>query len=70
MQKFGNEPLLDDATLKRLDEEYLAGNFEKLSMPELPLLDPRTDPFGMNYEWLGPPAPFIAEVPAENPKDK
>ena len=68
MQKFGNEPLLDDATLKRLDEWYLEGNFEKLSLPELPLLDPRTDPFGMNYEWLGPPTPFDAVLLLEKPK--
>ena len=27
MPKFPKEPLFDDATLKRIDEEYLAGKF-------------------------------------------
>ena len=67
MQKFGNKPLLDEATFKRMDEEYRAGNYEDLRLPELPPLDPMTDPFGMNYEWLGPPTPVGMVVPTEKP---
>lgn len=68
MQKFENKPLLDEATLKRMDEEYLAGNYDDLSLPELPPLDLSTDPFGMNYSWLGPPTPVDVVMPTEKPK--
>lgn len=68
MPNFTTEPLFDEATLKRMDEVFLASQYDDLKLPEVLPLDPWTDPFGMNYEWLGPPGEFEAEIAAEKPK--
>ncbi len=61
MPRFPKEPLFDEATLKRIDEEYLAGRVMKSDESTLESLDPNSDPFGMNYAWLGPPGEFVQE---------
>ena len=52
MRKFSTEPLLDEATLKRMNEEFLRGDYDSIDLPPLAPVNPATDPFGMNYEWL------------------
>ena len=54
MPKFKNEPILDYATLARMNEEFAAGKYDDLELPPSEPLDPRTDPFGMNFRWLDP----------------
>lgn len=61
MPRFPKAPLFDDATLKRIDEEYLAGRVIESGESTLEPLDPKSDPFGMNYAWLGPPGEFMQE---------
>lgn len=67
-------PKTDPAELKRLDDEFMAefkaGTIQSL---DLPPLDPATDPFGQNYDWLDAPShPYdsafdalISKTPAE-----
>lgn len=61
MSKFTNQPLLDAATLRQMDEDFRAGRSAEPHLPPLEPLDPASDPFGMNFEWLEPredPTPF------------
>lgn len=43
---------IDAATLARMDAEFLAGKYNTIDVPVIPPLDPATDPFGMDYQWL------------------
>ena len=54
MPKFANEPLLDDATLKRMDDEFRTGAYDQIHLPPMTPVDPTNDPFGMDFEWLEP----------------
>lgn len=56
--KFTTVAVLDDATLKRIDDDFRAGKLDHLKTPVEPL-DPSSDPLGMNYDWL-----FGAEMPS------
>lgn len=55
--KFTTEPVLDEVTLKRIDDDYRAGKLDHLKTPVEPL-DSSSDPLGMNFDWL-----FGAEMP-------
>ena len=54
MSKFDNGPILDEATLLRMNEEFRAGAYDQLEISPVVRLDPKSDPFGMDYEWLEP----------------
>lgn len=76
MSKFTNQPLLDAATLKRMDEDFRAGRSAELQLPPLEPLDPASDPFGMNFDWLEPredPTPFdsaFAAIATAHPDER
>jgi hypothetical protein len=61
MSKFHNTPLLDEATLKQMDEEAQQGLNSASESLQLPTINPESDPFGMNYSWLDEPAPKAIE---------
>ena len=53
--------ILDKQTLAEMDAEFRAGAYDSISVPHIPVLDPATDPFQMNYEWLEPVSD-VAEI--------
>lgn len=55
MSDISTRHILDPKTLADMDAEFLAGSYDRLSPPAAPPLDPSTDPFGRNYEWLDEP---------------
>lgn len=60
MHKHTTQPLLDRDTLAQMDEEFRVGKYDSIDLPPLAPLDPATDPFGMDYEWLQDPSAFEA----------
>ena len=54
MFKFANKPLLDIAILQRMNDEFRSGAYDELSLTPAVPIDPKSDPFDRNYEWLEP----------------
>jgi hypothetical protein len=52
MPDIAHDESLDAETLAQMDAEFAAGKYDSLQLPELPPLDPASDPFGMGFEWL------------------
>jgi len=55
MSKLTANHILDPETLAKMNAEFLAGAYDKLDFPEIPALDPASDPFERNFEWLNEP---------------
>ena len=55
--------ILDKQTLAELDADFRAGNYDNLSVPVIQL-DPSTDPFEMNYQWLETESAVAEVLPA------
>lgn len=55
MSKINANHILGPDVLAEMNAEFHAGEFDKLEYPENPLLDPASDPFERNYDWLNPP---------------
>lgn len=57
MSKITARHILSPDTLAEMDAEFLAGVYDQLGYPPAPELDPATDPFERNYDWLNEPQP-------------
>lgn len=55
MSKSATRHILDPDTLARMDAEFLSGAYDVMNAPVIPPLDPASDPFGRNFEWLNEP---------------
>ena len=44
--------LLDEETIRQVEADTLSGKYADITLPPLDPLDPESDPFDMNYEWL------------------